>query len=134
MRYFFHMCVLFLISFQFNCSEVSNFAAQNNQFKLNPLVIDNKPKVNIDGASISLLIREPDIVTPTGLVVDSKDRLWVIENHTHVRSKDYKGPEYDKIKIFENYLDDNPQNDKMIEFASGFKDGMSLSMKKMARF
>ena len=54
----------------------------------------------------------------------------MIENHTHARNKDYTGPEYDKIKIFENYLDDNPENNKIIEYASNFKDGMSLSMKK----
>ena len=133
MKYFFHFVILCLFLIQFRCSEISNIdsvSIKTNQTKINSLEVKNRPKVNIEGASISLLVREPDIVTPTGLVVDSQDRIWVIENHTHARNKDYTGPEYDKIKIFENYLDDNPENDKIIEYASNFKDGMSLSMKK----
>ena len=133
MKYFFHFVILCLFLIQFSCTEISNIdsvSIKTNQTKINSLEVKNRPKVNIEGASISLLVREPDIVTPTGLVVDSQDRIWVIENHTHARNKDYTGPEYDKIKIFENYLDDNPENDKIIEYASNFKDGMSLSMKK----
>ena len=42
----------------------------------------------------------PDIVTPTGLGVDSKGRVLVIESHTHFRPKDYEGPERDRVLMF----------------------------------
>tara|TARA_B100000809_G_scaffold266479_1_gene329420 strand:+ start:57 stop:3065 length:3009 start_codon:yes stop_codon:yes gene_type:complete len=88
-----------------------------------------KPRVNIEGAEISLLIQDPDIVTPTGIAVDSDDRIWVIENHTHVRQDDYPGPNVDRLLIFEGYLSSNPENKKVIEYATDFKDGMSLTLK-----
>ena len=34
---------------------------------------------------VELVAREPDIVTPTGLTVDGRGRVWVIENNTHER-------------------------------------------------
>jgi hypothetical protein len=38
------------------------------------------------------IAREPQIVTPTGLAVDARGRVLVIESHTHFRPKDYTGP------------------------------------------
>ena len=89
-----------------------------------------KPRVNIEGAEITLLVQDPDIVTPTGIAVDRDDRIWVIENHTHVRQDDYPGPEVDRVLIFEGYLDSNPGNKRVIEYATGFTDGMSLTLKE----
>jgi putative membrane-bound dehydrogenase-like protein len=45
---------------------------------------------------------EPEIVTPTGLAVDARGRVLVIESHTHFRPKDYKGPPADRIRVFED--------------------------------
>ena len=45
---------------------------------------------------------EPEIVTPTGLAVDGRGRVLVIESHTHFRPKDYKGPPADRIRVFED--------------------------------
>ena len=89
----------------------------------------DKPRVNIEGAEITLLLQNPDIVTPTGIAVDNDDRIWVIENHTHVRQDDYPGPDLDRLLIFEGYINDNPENKKVIEYATDFKDGMSLTLK-----
>ena len=63
-----------------------------------------KPRVNIEGAEITLLLQDPDIVTPTGIAVDNDDRIWVIENHTHARQDDYPGPDVDRLLIFEGYI------------------------------
>ena len=49
---------------------------------------------------VELVAREPDIVTPTGLAVDERGRVWVIENHTHQRTSAYKGPTSDRLRIF----------------------------------
>jgi putative membrane-bound dehydrogenase-like protein len=45
---------------------------------------------------------EPEIVTPTGIAVDRRGRVLVIESHTHFRPEDYKGPTADRIKVFED--------------------------------
>lgn len=84
------------------------------------------PEVQIEEAGIRLLAREPDIVTPTGVQVDDKNRVWVIENHTHVRQDDYPGPPADRILVFSGYLDKD-QEERITEFATDFIDGMSLS-------
>ena len=45
---------------------------------------------------------EPEIVTPTGLTVDRRGRILVIESHTHFRPPGYKGPPADRIRVFED--------------------------------
>ncbi len=45
---------------------------------------------------------EPEIVTPTGLAVDARGRVLVIESHTHFRPRGYKGPPADRIRVFED--------------------------------
>src|SRR6185295_7977933 len=41
--------------------------------------------------TVELVAQEPEIVTPTGIAVDSKGRIFVIENNTHQVNKNYKG-------------------------------------------
>lgn len=89
----------------------------------------NAPQAQIDGTKLSLLAKEPDIVTPTGVQVDDQNRIWVIENHTHVRQDDYPGPKVDRILVFSGYLDKDRKK-KITEFATDFVDGMSLSFIK----
>ena len=88
--------------------------------------IEDPPQMQIEGTAITLLAKEPDIVTPTGVQVDDQNRIWVIENHTHVRQDDYPGPKVDRILIFSGYLDGNGKKE-ITEFATDFTDGMSLS-------
>src|SRR6267378_1064392 len=45
---------------------------------------------------------EPDIVTPTGIAVDRRGRVLVIESHTHFRPAGYPGPPADRIRLFED--------------------------------
>jgi putative membrane-bound dehydrogenase-like protein len=45
---------------------------------------------------------EPEIVTPTGIAVDGRGRILVIESHTHFRPEGYKGPQADRIRVFED--------------------------------
>src|SRR4051812_1386065 len=44
----------------------------------------------------------PDVVTPTGLTVDGKGRVLVVESHTHFRPKNYNGPPADRIRVLED--------------------------------
>jgi putative membrane-bound dehydrogenase-like protein len=45
---------------------------------------------------------EPEIVTPTGITVNGRGQVMVIESHTHFRPKNYQGPPADRIRIFED--------------------------------
>lgn len=84
------------------------------------------PELLVEGAELSLLSKEPDINTPTGVQIDDQNNIWVIENHTHVRQEDYPGPKVDRILVFSGYLDESKEQ-TITEFATDFVDGMSLS-------
>src|SRR5262249_24497331 len=56
-----------------------------------------------DRFKIELIAQEPDIVTPTGVAVDARGCIFVVENNTHEVSKSYKGHPTDRIQIFEDF-------------------------------
>jgi putative membrane-bound dehydrogenase-like protein len=76
---------------------------------------------------LELVAREPDIVTPTGLAVDEQGRIWVIENHTHQRPPSYKGPESDRIRVFDDF-DPAGKPRRIRTFADGFRNSMGLGL------
>ena len=53
------------------------------------------------GVTMTLLAEDPDLVTPTGIDVDSQGRIWLIASHTHFRPEGYIGPEHDEILVFD---------------------------------
>jgi putative membrane-bound dehydrogenase-like protein len=79
-----------------------------------------------DRLVLSVVVEEPDIVTPIGIAIDAKDRVYVLESHTHLPPKDYQGPEGDLIKVFEDTNGDG-HLDKISVFAEGIKEGMNLA-------
>ena len=58
------------------------------------------PKSSDGRIKVELIAEAPKIVTPTGVGVDTKGRVLVIESHTHFRPKDYNGPERDRVLMF----------------------------------
>ena len=52
--------------------------------------------------AVTLFATNPDIVTPVGIAVSPDGRVFVQENHTHKRTRNYEGPETDRILIFED--------------------------------
>ncbi len=66
---------------------------------------------------------EPDIVTPTGIAVDSRGRVLVVESHTHFRPKGYKGPPADRIRVFEDR-----NHDGKPECVGSFLEGTRMTM------
>jgi putative membrane-bound dehydrogenase-like protein len=85
------------------------------------------PRVADNRLIIELSADKPDIVTPTGLTVDEQGRVWVIENHTHQRPANYKGPATDRIRVFSEAGPDGKFR-KVTTFADGFKNGMGLAL------
>jgi putative membrane-bound dehydrogenase-like protein len=87
------------------------------------------PAVSDDRLVIELVAREPDIVTPTGLAVDERGRVWVLENNTHQRPPTYKGPPTDRIRVFSDF-DETGKARRVVTFAEGFKDSMGIALGK----
>jgi putative membrane-bound dehydrogenase-like protein len=76
--------------------------------------------------------KEPEIVTPTGLAVDPRGRVLVIESHTHFRPKGYRGPIADRIRVFEDTNGDG-RLDATGTFFEGTKLTMSLAFARDGR-
>lgn len=53
------------------------------------------------GVKITLLAEHPALVTPTGIDVDDKGRIWTVSCHTHFRPEGYQGPEHDEVLVFD---------------------------------
>ena len=60
------------------------------------------PKVLDSRLIFERIAAEPEIVTPTGIAVDGRGRVLVIESHTHFRPPNYPGPPADRIRVFED--------------------------------
>src|SRR5947208_15108484 len=60
------------------------------------------PEVNDPDLQLTLFAAEPDIVTPIGLAIDKRGRLFVVDSQTHFPRPDYPGPKCDRVKIFED--------------------------------
>ncbi|MFG0262350.1 MAG: PVC-type heme-binding CxxCH protein, partial [Novipirellula sp. JB048] len=69
-----------------------------------PATADERaPEIEIlqPGVRLTLVAEHPDIVTPTGVDVDTEGRVWTIACHTHLRQDDYEGPEFDEVLVFD---------------------------------
>jgi hypothetical protein len=85
------------------------------------------PAVTDARLEIKLIASEPAIVTPIGMVIDARDRLFVIESHTHRRERDYPGPKHDRVKLFTD-TDGDGKRETMRIFADGFHHAMTLAL------
>jgi putative membrane-bound dehydrogenase-like protein len=84
------------------------------------------PKSSDNRVTVELFAEHPDIVTPTGLAVDSRGRVFVAESHTHFRPDDYDGPPADRILIFQDTNGDG-RSDKKTIFHEGFRYVMDIA-------
>lgn len=81
------------------------------------------PRVVDDRLQLELILQEPDVRTPTGLAVDAKGRVLVIESHTHFRPDGYQGPPHDRILL----IDPTQKPAKPTVFFEGTKYTMNLA-------
>ena len=75
---------------------------------------------------LTLYADAPEIVTPIGAAIDARGRLFVLESHTHLASRDYKGPKRDRVKIFEGARTDG-RAAHMRVYADQILEGMNLA-------
>ena len=81
------------------------------------------PQVRDSRFTMTLFAQEPEIVTPTGIAVDRRGRVFCIESHTHFPPDDYAGPETDRIRIY-----DDTDADGRADRATTFFEGSSATM------
>src|SRR2546429_6230236 len=84
------------------------------------------PAVKDAQLQLTLFAAEPDIVTPIGLAIDKRGRLFPVESHTHFPRPDYPGPKRDRVKIFENTNGDGKAA-KISIFADDLYHSMNLA-------
>lgn len=75
---------------------------------------------------VSLFAAEPLVVTPTGLAVDDRGRVFVAESHTHFRPEGYTGPPADRILRLDD-TDGDGRADRHVVFHAGFTHVMDLA-------
>ena len=84
------------------------------------------PRVNDARLRLHLIAADPDVVTPIGLAIDQKGRIFVLESHTHSPPRDYSGPRSDRVKVLS--LPDASGRSRVVGvFAEGIEDGMNLA-------
>ncbi len=76
---------------------------------------------------VERFVAEPDLVTPTGIAVDHRGRVLVIESHTHFRPDDYPGPPADRIRMLED-TDGDGRADRISTFFEGTRLTMNLAV------
>lgn len=84
------------------------------------------PRPLVPGMKVELVAQEPDVCTPTAIAVDATGRIWVLQNNTHLRTKEYQGPETDRILILDDFGPDGRAR-KITTYADGFSNGMHLT-------
>lgn len=84
---------------------------------------DDVPRSHDPRVAITLFAENPQIVTPTGIDVDSAGRVWAIESNTHFPPENYAGHPTDRVLVFR---DEN--GDGKAEVPVVFLDGLTHTM------
>lgn len=84
----------------------------------------------VDGRlAVELFAQDPDLVTPTGIAVDTRGRVLVVESNTHFPPEGYKGWPTDRIRSFED-LDGDGRAERVGTFFDGTKFTMNLAFER----
>ena len=77
--------------------------------------------------TVELFADANQVKHPTGLTVDMRGRVYVLESHTHFPPSGYPGPKRDNIYVFNKPGKDGRSTGRTT-FAQGFDMGMDLLM------
>ncbi|MEZ6046630.1 MAG: c-type cytochrome [Planctomycetaceae bacterium] len=116
-RYFFICCFLFY-SIGLYTPSLCNRVRGEEPAEVAPHAVDER-------LQLTLVAEHPQLVTPTGLTVDSQGRIWVIESNTHFPPEDYAGHPTDRILVFTVDAAGKATGDPAV-FADGFTHAMSI--------
>ncbi len=85
-----------------------------------------QPQVSDPSLEFVEFASDPLVVTPTGIAVDHRGRVFVLESHSHFRPDDYDGPPADRVLILHD-SDGDGRADKSTIFHQGLRYGMDLA-------
>ena len=77
--------------------------------------------------AVTLFAESPQIVTPTGISVDSRGRVWAIESNTHFPPEGYQRHTSDRILVMRD-TDGDGHADEIRTFLDGLTHTMSVSV------
>jgi putative membrane-bound dehydrogenase-like protein len=86
---------------------------------------DEPPKSLDPRLKIELFAEQPQIVTPTGLDIDHRGRVFAIESNTHFPPEGYKGHPTDRVLVMSD-TDGDGKADKIVVFKDGLRHSMSV--------
>lgn len=92
-----------------------------------PLAADT-PRLFDPRLKLELFAEHPQIVTPTGISIDSRGRVWAIECNTHFPPSGYQGHSSDRIWIFTDENNDG-RADKQTLFTDELFATMSIAVR-----
>ncbi len=91
---------------------------------------DEPPKSLDPRLKVELFAEHPQIVTPTGLDVDYRGRVFAIESNTHFPPEGYKGHPTDRVLVMSDTNDDG-RADKIVVFTDGLIHSMSVMVRPL---
>ena len=96
-----------------------------------PLVRADDPPKSLDPRlKVELFAEHPQIVTPTGIDVDHRGRVFAIESNTHFPPEGYKGHPSDRVLVMSD-SDSDGEADKIVVFTDGLKFSMSVAVRPL---
>lgn len=80
------------------------------------LAAEPDPEIEIlqPGVRLTLFAEHPDLVTPTGVDIDSEGNVWVVATHTHFRPEQYDGPTHDEVLVFTDSTGDGRADQRRV--------------------
>ncbi|MBI3863817.1 MAG: hypothetical protein HY290_18160, partial [Planctomycetia bacterium] len=81
---------------------------------------DAPPKSTDPRVKVELFAEHPQVVTPTGIDVDSRGRVWAVESNTHFPPEGYKGHPTDRVLVMSD-TDGDGKADRTVVFTDGLK-------------
>ena len=90
----------------------------------------SRPRSLDPALKIELFAEHPKIVTPTGIDVDYKGRVFAIESNTHFPPTGYKGHKTDRVLVLEDTTG-NGKADRVTVFTDGLTHTMSVAVKPL---
>ena len=86
------------------------------------------PKSTDPAVKIELFAESPQIVTPTGLDVARRGRVWALESNTHFPPDGYRGHASDRVLVMRD-TDGDGRADEIVTFLDGLKHAMSVAVR-----
>lgn len=94
------------------------------------MAADEPPKSVDPRLKVELFAEHPQIVTPTGLDIDYRGRVFAIESNTHFPPEGYKGHPTDRVLVLSD-TDSDGKADKIVVFTDGLVHTMSVLVRPL---